>query len=276
MSVPLAKAVATLANVLEVFASSCATIALKTVWRSEFEHVQEARAAFLLLEGHAKALRLLVDAGPSTSPSGWPISRAMLEAGVRAAWRMDDENPFVAEARWCVWLGRYVKFEHNRSQLLSAEGLEEYSQRAAQSAVAAGTFEEQFRSLLLDRGISIPNREPTFAVVLKELGLSAHSYQVYSEASERLHGSFVGMDAYSRNLGTRRELGRFSDWQDWVLPLTNGMRGTYVLAQVFAHRTNSGEMWNELTDASATWEAIRQRSILRLKNGPTLAPDAIG
>lgn len=266
MSEPLAKAVPALANVLEVFTNGCATIALKTVSRSEFEHTQEAKTAFLLLEGYAKSLRLLADAGPSTSPSGWPISRAMLEVGLRAAWRMDDDDPFVAEARWSAWLSRYLKFEKDRSKMLAAEGLEDLSQRAAQAAAAAEDFLAKFRLLLQERGVPITSREPTLAAIMRELGLPDHNYQAYSEGSERLHGGFVAMDAYSRNLGTMRELGRFSGWQDWILPLANGMRGTYVLAQIFADRTNSNEMWNEVRDGTAAWEAVIQRPLLRLRN----------
>lgn len=263
MSETLAKTVPALAHVLEVFASGCAAIALRTVARSEFEHAIEARTAFLLLEGHAKSLQILAKAGPSTAPSGWPVSRAMLEVGLRTAWRMDDD-PLIAEARWLAWFGKYVKYEKRRAQTLAAEGLEEASHGAAQAAAAADAFRDEFKLLLQEKGVAIPTREPTLVDVLKELGLPDHNYAAYSESSERLHGSFVAVDAYSRHLGTMREMGRFSEWKDWILPLANGMRGTYVLAQIFADRTQSAAMWNEVSEASAAWEAVRRRSLLRL------------
>jgi hypothetical protein len=92
--------------------------------------------------------------------------------------------------------------------------------------------------------------------VMESLGLPAQKYQSYSEASEHQHGSFIALEAYSRNFGTQREHAEFAQWLDWIMPLTLGMRGTYVLAQIFAARTESQVMWDEVATAAAAWERV--------------------
>lgn len=45
-----------LARTLVEFTRGCSDITLRTMALSEYEHVQEARTAFLLLAGHARSL----------------------------------------------------------------------------------------------------------------------------------------------------------------------------------------------------------------------------
>ncbi|HEU4543013.1 MAG TPA: hypothetical protein VFR23_17920 [Jiangellaceae bacterium] len=40
------------------------------------------------------------------------------------------------------------------------------------------------------------------------------------------------------------------------MPLTLGMRGTYVLARIFAARTESQVMSDEVATAAAAWERV--------------------
>jgi hypothetical protein len=95
--------------------------------------------------------------------------------------------------------------------------------------------------------------------VMESLGLSTQRHQSYAEASERQHGSFIALEAFSRNLGDQREHGEFAQWHDWIMPLALGMRGTYVLAQIFADRTDSPAMWDELRTAAGAWERLLER-----------------
>lgn len=53
-----------LAPVLTELANDCSEVARTTRRRSEYEHVQEARMAFLVLRGHGRALSTLVTLGP--------------------------------------------------------------------------------------------------------------------------------------------------------------------------------------------------------------------
>jgi hypothetical protein len=245
-----------LAETLGRFTSVCVDIAFVTLPRSEFEHAQEARSAFLLLRGHARALQLLVDAGPHMYPSGWPIARSMLEVGIRTAWRMDHDDPMEAEARWVAWLGRLVEYERRNAKSMAADGLTGHAEWATSLAETAESVRRTMGDLLAQRGVKTPKGEPSMRQVMESLGLPAQRYQSYAEASERQHGSFIALDAYSRHFGRRREHGEFAQWRDWIMPLTVGMRGTYVLAQIFADRTKSLAMWDEVATAVAAWERV--------------------
>ena len=242
------------------FTGECVDSVGRTTARVEFEHTREAGTAFLLLRGHARALQLLVDAGPATYPSGWPIARSMLEVGLRTAWRMDCDDPFEAEARWLAWLGRAVRYERDHAVAAEAEGLRGVANRAESRADSFGLFHQEFVELLAAKGVKTPKGDPPMSRVIESLGLSVNKYQAYAEASERLHGAYVGLEAYSRNLGTNREYGEFAQWHDWIMPLAVGMRGTYVLAQIFASRTKSMFMWEQIRAVAAEWEQIRDVS----------------
>jgi hypothetical protein len=196
------------AETLGRFTSVCVDTALVTLPRSEFEHAQEARSAFLLLRGHARALQLLVDAGPHTYPSGWPIARSMLEVGLRTAWRMDHDDPMEAEARWVAWLGRFIEYERRNAKAMAAEGLTEFAEWAISRAEAAESVRRSMEDLLAQRGVKTPKGEPPMRQVMESLGLFAQRYQSYSEASEHQHGSFIALEAYSRNLGNQGQHGR--------------------------------------------------------------------
>jgi hypothetical protein len=177
------------AETLGRFTSVCVDTALVTLPRSEFEHAQEARSAFLLLRGHARALQLLVDAGPHTYPSGWPIARSMLEVGLRTAWRMDHDDPMEAEARWVAWLGRFIEYERRNAKAMAAEGLTEFAEWATSRAEAAESVRRSMEDLLAQRGVKTPKGGPPMRQVMESLGLFAQRYQSYSEASEHQHGT---------------------------------------------------------------------------------------
>lgn len=240
------------------FTDECVDVAGRPTSRSEYEHTREAGAAFLLLRGHAKALQLLVAAGPATYPSGWPIARSMLEVGLRSAWRMDCDDPFEAEARWLAWLGRAVKYERDNAVAARAEGLSGSAKRAESRADSFQSFHREMLNLLATRGVSTPKGDPSMRQVMESLGLSADKYQAYGDASERLHGAYVGLEAHTRNLGNERQYGDFAQWHDWIMPLAVGMRGTYVLAQTFASRTESISMRDHTQAVAAAWEQVRQ------------------
>ncbi|MBM7519969.1 hypothetical protein [Nocardioides nitrophenolicus] len=243
-----------LAQVLTEFAGNCFEIARTTRGMSEYEHVQEARTAFLLLRGHGRALSTLVALGPTAYPSGWPIARSMFEVGVRTAWRMDVDDPFEAEGRWATWLQRFVAHELKRAESLEAEGLPEMAQRARRRADQSARFHAAFVDLLNAKGIVPAAQEPSMKNVLKALGQPPHRYQLYADASEQLHGSFVALEAHSRGLGTERKLGEFATWMDWASPLTTGIRGIQALSYVFSDRVRSERMQTVVESAEDAWE----------------------
>lgn len=243
-----------LAHVLTKFASDCSEVARTTRRLSEYEHVQEARTAFLLLHGHGRALSALVRLGAGAYPSGWPIARSMFEVGVRTAWRMDVDDPFEAEGRWATWLSRFVDHERKRATSLEAEGNREMAQSAKARADQSDAFRIDFVDLLERRGVVPATREPTMKAVLAALGQPPHRYQTYADASEQLHGSFMALEAHSRGLGTERELGDFATWRDWASPLMTGVLGIQALSQVFSYRVRSDRMHAVVESAEDAWE----------------------
>lgn len=243
-----------LAQILTGFANECSEIARNTRRMSRYEHVQEARTAFRLLHGHGRALSALIALGPSAYPSAWPIARSMFEVGVRTAWRMDVDDPFEAEGRWGTWLARFVDYERKRAASLEAEGIPEMAQRARRRADQSDEFRGAFVGLLKQRGVVPAAREPSMKDVLRDLGQPPHRYQIYADASEQLHGSFVALEAHSRGLGTRRQLGDFATWMDWVSPLATGIRGIQALSHVFSYRVRSERMEVVVESAEAAWE----------------------
>lgn len=250
-----------LAHVLTKFASDCSDVAGTTQRMSMYEHVQEARTAFLLLHGHGRALTALVALGPAAYPSAWPIARSMFEVGVRTAWRMDVDDPFEAEGRWATWLARFVDHERKRAKSLDAEGIPELAEAAKIRADQSDEFCTDFVGLLKQRGVVPGAREPSMKDVLKALGQPSHRYQIYADASEQLHGSFVALEAHSRGLGTEREVGDFATWRDWALPLATGIRGIQALSHVFSYRIPSRRMHAVVESAEDAWElALRAES----------------
>lgn len=248
-----------LASVVNEFATDCLDAAISTRHMSEYEHVQETRTAFLLLRGHAKALLALADLGAESYPSGWPIARSMFEVGVRTAWRMDVDDPYVAEGRWATWLARFVVHERARSTSLDSEGAHEWAREARSRASQADAFHSQFIDLLGCKGVHPAERELSMKRILKSLGQPDHRYQIYADASEQLHGSFVAMEAYSRDLGVKRRIGEFAHWRDWVPPLRTGFVGVQALSHVFEDRIESGRMSPVIAAAENAWEATLRR-----------------
>ena len=245
------------AALLAEFAKRCLESARHTENRTEFEHVREAWTAFLSLSEHARAMQLLVRAGPQMYPSGWSIARSMLEIGIRTAWRMDCDNPFEAEARWLAWFKKAAVHEGKAAAAAEAQGLAEAAIRARSRSGDLEEFAKRFQLLLQGKGISVPKGEPSMRQALESLGLSEDKYQVYAEASERVHGAFVGLEAFSRHLGDAREHGHFAEWHDWYMPLVVGARGLQVLALVFARRTSTDSMASHAAWAVDSWETQR-------------------
>jgi hypothetical protein len=248
-----------LARTLTDFAQKVVNVAAThTAKRLEFEHVREAQAALLLLRGHADVLASLVAAGPHTYPSGWPIARSMLEVGARSAWRMHHDDPFESESRWLVWLRRQVKVEQNAAVWLDGQGNRESAAKAAERAAVSDEFCTELEALLSKRGVVVPRNEPSMRAVLADLGLEDR-YHFYAEASERQHGTLIGLHAWTRNLGTAREFGQFARPIDWVEPLVIAMGGLMMLSDVYAYRTETPEVDSVRRSAWERWDAYRIR-----------------
>ena len=226
--------------------------------RLEYEHIREAQAALLLLRGHADTLVHLVALGPWTYPSAWPIARSMLEVGVRSAWRMDHDDPLVAEARWLIWLRRQVRLEQDKVVWLAGQIDDASAARASERATSFKTFCDGVEAQLVAKGGVMPRREPNMLTVLTDLGLE-NRYRFYAEASERQHGSHVGLTAYTRNLGSAREFGEYAQPIDWVEPLILAMGGLRVLTEVYGYRTDSPELEAVRVAAAAKWDSFRLR-----------------
>lgn len=258
-----------LAECLPLFAEDCAIVATSAEKRTEFEHVREARSAFLLLRGHAGALASLVSGGPQMYPSGWPIARAMLEVGVRSAWRMNLDDPYEAEGRWLVWLRKRAHYERTYGRAVANSG---GSRLIAESVWRAEIFTEFCDAIaeqLTARGVEVPpgHREPNMPEALRSLGLE-HRYNVYAEASERQHGNHLGLEAWTANLGTERKYGEFADWLDWIPVLSAARGGIDVLARVFGRRTQTEAFDDLIVKAEANWAAATLWLMLRAEGNP--------
>lgn len=256
--------IAELANSLLAFADACALAATAPDVRSEFEHVREARTAFLLLRGHAQALNLLIEGGPQMYPSGWPIARAMLEVGARSAWRMNVDDPFDAEVRWLIWLRKRAHYERTYGRDLAESGGSELTAKSARRADIYAGFCDRIAQLIEARGIEVPtgHKEPNMPKVLGSLGLG-HRYDVYAEASERQHDNHLGLEAWTANLGADRQYGEFASWLDWIPVLAAARGGIHVLAQVFGTRTETKAFDEVITKAEADWGSATFGLMLR-------------
>jgi hypothetical protein len=232
--------------------------AASTRERNEYEHVREAQAALLLLRGHADVLLDLVKVGPGTYPSGWPIARSMLEVGVRSAWRMHHDDPLVAEGRWLAWLRRQMRLEQREAAWHADLGDNDSATKAAGRATTVTAFCDGVEAQLRTRGIEVPRGEPPMSAVLEDLGLKDR-YRFYAQASERQHGSHIGLTAYTRNLGTVRVFGEFARPLDWVEPLIIAMGGLRVLTDVYTYRTETPELEAVRVAAQSKWDAYRLR-----------------
>lgn len=62
----------------------------------------------------------------------------MIEFCLRSAWRMDSDDPSVAETRWLARLKKYVKYEESLAGWLAAERLHDRSLQAVRNASQAG------------------------------------------------------------------------------------------------------------------------------------------
>lgn len=248
--------VLSLARVLTEFARGCSGVSRTTRHMSEYEHVMEARTALMLLNGHAVALNALAELGAATYPSGWPVARSMFEVGVRTAWRMDVDDPHEAEGRWVTWLTRFVEYERTRGDSLEAEGAKNLAQNARSRADQTESFRIDLVKMLNLKNVVPATKEPSMKQILKALGQPPHRYQIYADASEQLHGSFVAVEAYSQDLGTARAVGEFASWIDWVAPLRTGFIGVQALSHVFADRVESDRMEQVIETAEDAWEEV--------------------
>jgi hypothetical protein len=246
-----------LAGTLSTFADACALAAAAPGQRGEFEHMREARTAFLLLRGHSQALNLLVAGGRQLYPSGWPVARAMLEVGVRSAWRMNLDDPYEAEARWAHYESRYGRD-------LAKTGGTELAAESGERASAYAEFCDEIADLLTARGTEVPagQKEPSMPEVMRSLGLE-HRYNLYAEASERQHGNHLGLEAWTANLGDARKYGEFASWLDWVPVLATARGGLLVLAKVFRVRTETKSFDHVITEEQAAWGTATSWLMLR-------------
>jgi hypothetical protein len=126
-------------------------------------------------------------------------------------------------------------------------------------AAVSDQFRTNLARLLNERGVEVPDKEPPMFVVMQDLGLAGR-YQIYAEASERQHGSLLGLEAHTQNLGNQRRYGEFAQWSDWLPPLHAAMGGIQVLARVFGRRTDTQTLIEAKNSAWSAWMRTLDRS----------------
>jgi hypothetical protein len=127
-------------------------------------------------------------------------------------------------------------------------------------------FGSRLEALLNEHGVEVPQQEPNMMQVLRDLGLDSR-YHFYRLASQRQHGALLGLDAYTRHLGTGRTYGYFAPMYDWLQPLTMAMGSLKVLASLFLARTDARPDVFLVAEAERGWEEALES--LQEELGPT-------
>lgn len=253
---------ADLAGVLETYSSRCVEGALTARDGTEYETVCDALTVFMLLQTHSQALANLVISGPGMFPSGWPIARTMLEVSCRTAWRMLPDDPFEGEARWICFMRREVERLQGEARWYAADRSSSMADGAWSRAEQMEKFLDAVGATLIDRGYPIPRKEPSLPRVLDDLGMK-DQYFHYQVASERSHGTYVGLQAYTTNLGTDRKWGEFATMENWLFPLTMAMRSHFVLTEHYLRRTDADHTTFAPNDAIAEWDSALRRAVVQ-------------
>jgi hypothetical protein len=174
-------------------------------WESEVEAVN----LIALSATHGISAAMLARSSTSLLPAAIPLARASMEAGTRALWLLDPDDPFEREARWLVHLEEEVKIQKR---------LEAAFSKAPTNSASIRDFVDGVRSKL-PSDIAVLKQVPKFDEMLKAIGMP-EKCSVYAFLSQTVHATHHGTSHYRQNLGSMKVLGDFASPTDWWLPLS--------------------------------------------------------
>lgn len=187
-------------------------VALRSVAAvGKWEAPQEGLALGWLLIRNVEAVILMARHDEVLVTASWPNSRAAFELSARIIWMLQPDDRYAAECRWLALLGDWEKTERKL--------VEEVPDRAEFHIMRAESI-RSFREGVISALPSgyVPAKKPNFHDTLTALN-TPQMYRFYREGSQYVHGSMYASTNYSKNLGTRRNLGDFTSTVDWILPM---------------------------------------------------------
>lgn len=182
-----------------------------------YEADVEALLIFNLALRQVEAVTTLARRDLVLLPAAYSVARAALECGVRAAWLVDDADPFRREARWLAHMDGEISALRRAAERLEGAG-EDVAARREQARTMQG-FRDDIAAALSDRGVDLLKQTPNFAAMLSSIG-GDHLYARYIEASQYTHGGHQATWLYrGGGLGVHKEIGERIVPEQWILPL---------------------------------------------------------
>lgn len=148
-------------------------------------------------------------------PAAVQVARAAFEACVRAAWLVDEDDPFNREARYIAHLKGETSYLRRSAERLETIGMDTAATR--ERADGIDRFGNNVSGALSRRGVS-PQRLPKFDKMLEMIGGQA-LYALYMEASQFAHAGHAATWLYRSGLGIHKEIRESISPQQWRLPL---------------------------------------------------------
>lgn len=149
-------------------------------------------------------------------PGAIHLARAALESCVRAAWLVDEDEPFRREARWIAHYDGEISYSAKSSARMEQTGFDVSSRQSR--AVQLRSFRDGVWSLLEERGVAAVQL-PKFDRMLESIG-GRDLYAIYMQASQYAHGGHAATWLYrSGGVGTEKRIGEWVTPLQWYLPL---------------------------------------------------------
>jgi hypothetical protein len=182
-----------------------------------YEADVEALLVFNLGVRHIESIIALARTDLVLLPSAIQLSRAAFECCVRAAWLVNDGDPFRREARWLMHIDGEISADRRWSDRMKQAGVD--NGKGLARATAIKDFRETIATALEERGVQVNSKMPHFDHILSDIG-GENLYSYYIMASQYTHGGHGATWLYrTRGLGTQKQIGEYICVDDWVLPL---------------------------------------------------------
>ena len=214
-------------RVIELFIS-----ARETLPGSQYEADVEALTLFNLVIRHIEGVLVLARNDMVLIPPAYACARAAFETGIKAAWMVNSDDPFVRETRWLAHLA-----EEGRVYLRVAARTEDQESSASFGARAQAI--QQFRQGVIERlpsHIKLLPGNPNLEEMSRAIG-GERLYSLYIFLSQFIHGGHAATNLYRKNLGTEKKFGEFVVPGNWYIAfrlcwLSLSHPGNIVLSQL--------------------------------------------
>ncbi len=196
-----------------------------------YEADAEALLLFNLVIRHVEGVVALARSDEVLVAPALVAARAAFETSVKAAWLVDDADPFTREARWLI----HLKEEERVHERIAAR-LTEDSDREKRTTRAATL--RAFRLKVASRmppHVATLTGNPSLEEMIKAIG-GSHFYGLYIYLSQYVHGGHLASWLYRRNLGSLKEFGEFVTSGHWQIALRLCLLSLDVPAQVVLDR----------------------------------------